>query len=430
MQSSQRAEHNLALEYAIAQANRLDKPLVAFFGVKTDFPQANLRHFRFMLEGLREAQRALGKRGINLVVCKQSPELGAVELAKDAACVVVDRGYTKPVREFYRFVAKSIACPLVQVEDDVVVPVEQASLKEDYSAATLRPKILRQRERFLVEGEAQKLKHPSLGLELESLSLNDLDEATSKLGVDASVPPSRFFVGGASQAEKRLEGFLENKLTAYAERKNDPTVDFVSNLSAYLHFGQISPIFIAQETLKADVPEKAKEVFLEELIVRRELAVNYVTYNPNYDAYESLPNWCKTTLSLHANDKRAALYDLETLENARTHDPYWNAAQQEMRVTGKMHGYMRMYWGKKILEWSRSPEMAFRWALYLNDKYELDGRDPNGYAGVAWCFGKHDRPWLQRPIFGMVRYMNDAGLKRKFNADGYVEKVAELQNKK
>jgi deoxyribodipyrimidine photo-lyase len=427
MQSSHRATYNIALEYAIAQANQLDKPLIVFFGVAPDFPEANLRHITFMLEGLKEAQQTLQKRGIKMVIRKQSPERGAVELAEDACLVVVDQGYIKPVKAYYRSVARNIDCPLVQVEDNVVVPVEQASLKEEYSAATLRPKILRQRERFLAAVEPQKPKRPSSSLEMDSIDLTDLDKATSTLNVDTSVAVSKFFVGGTNHAEKRLEDFLKNKLVQYATQKNNPTVDYVSNLSPYLHFGQISPIHIAQKTHDADVPQAAKEAFLEELIVRRELAINYVTYNPNYDTYRGLPNWSKNTLSLHRNDKRAVLYDLETLENAQTHDPYWNAAQQEMRGTGKMHGYMRMYWGKKILEWSSSPEVAFEWALYLNNKYELDGRDPNGYAGVAWCFGKHDRPWMQRPIFGMVRYMNDAGLKRKFNVDEYVANVAELQ---
>ena len=169
-----------------------------------------------------------------------------------------------------------------------------------------------------------------------------------------------------------------------------------------------------------------REAFLEELIARRELAANFVYYNSKYDSIDCLPDWCTKTLGDHEGDPREYIYSLEEFEAAETHDPYWNAAQRQMVITGKMHGYMRMYWGKKILEWSPSPRVAYETALYLNDKYELDGRDPNGYTGVAWCFGKHDRPWKERPVFGKVRYMNDRGLRRKFDADLYVRKVEGL----
>jgi deoxyribodipyrimidine photo-lyase len=195
-------------------------------------------------------------------------------------------------------------------------------------------------------------------------------------------------------------------------------------MSPYLHFGQISPLFIALKVKETRSP--GVEAFLEELIVRRELSMNFVFYNEKYDSFEGLPEWAKKALKTHQRDKRQYLYSLEEFENAKTHDPYWNAAQREMVVKGKMHGYMRMYWGKKILEWAKTPEEAFRTALYLNNKYELDGRDPNGFTGVAWCFGKHDRPWGERPIFGNVRYMNDKGLKRKFDADEYVKMISQF----
>jgi deoxyribodipyrimidine photo-lyase len=192
-------------------------------------------------------------------------------------------------------------------------------------------------------------------------------------------------------------------------------------MSPYLHFGQISPLWIAFQALKTKSP--GTEAFLEELIVRRELSMNFVYYNERYDSLEAIPEWAKKTLKTHQKNRRPYLYRLGELEAAKTHDPYWNAAQKEMVVKGKMHGYMRMYWGKKIIEWSQTPEEAFKKALYLNNKYELDGRDPNGFTGVAWCFGKHDRPWGERPILGQVRYMNDKGLKRKFDADAYVKRM-------
>lgn len=427
MQSSQRIQYNLALEYAIQEANKLNKPLIVYFGIKTDFPEANQRHFHFMLQGLNETQNTLQDMGIKMVIKAKSPELGTVELAKDACVVVVDRGYLKINRAWYGFVAQNIDCPLVQVEDNVVVPVKEASNKEEYSAATLRPKILKKKDAYLTEIKPQKPKVNSTGLKLDSLRLDNVNGTLDDLKVDSSVSPSEYFQGGTSQALKRLDDFLKNKLPEYPLYKNDPTCDYVSNLSPYLHFGQISPLYIALLVQSSAVPEACKEAFLEELIVRRELAINYVTYNPNYDTYEGLPKWAKDTLAQHQTDPRGTLYDLEALENAETYDAYWNATQQEMRLTGKMQGYMRMYWGKKILEWSPTPQAAFERALYLNNKYELDGRDPNGYAGVAWCFGKHDRPWKSRPIFGAVRYMNSRGLERKFDAEAYVRRVARLQ---
>jgi deoxyribodipyrimidine photo-lyase len=201
-------------------------------------------------------------------------------------------------------------------------------------------------------------------------------------------------------------------------------------MSPYLHFGQISPLYIALQIRKARGINKAnKEAYLEELIVRRELSMNYCYYNPEYDSYSGLPDWAKKTLKAHRGDKREYVYSIEDLEDAQTHDPYWNAAQREMVLTGKMHNYMRMYWGKKLIEWSATPEQAFKCALYLNNRYELDGRDPNSFTGVAWCFGKHDRPWSERPIFGSVRYMNAAGLERKFDMEAYIRKIENLRTK-
>ncbi|MCW4010146.1 MAG: deoxyribodipyrimidine photo-lyase [Candidatus Bathyarchaeota archaeon] len=426
MQSSQRTNCNMALEYAVSWANKLEKPLVTFFGLTPRFPKANLRHYTFMLEGMRDVEAELKSVGVKLVVQNVSPELGAVALSEDACLTVTDRGYLKILRRWRSFAAAQMRVPLVQVEDNVVVPVEVASNKEEYSAATLRPKIHKNRSRFLQVPERNMPKRSSLGLRFDSVDLADVDAAVSRLGVDASVCKAKGFQGGSSQAEKRLDDYLQNKLAGYPASRNDPTVDFTSNLSPYLHFGQISPVPVAAQVSDANAPAEAKDAFLEELIVRRELALNYVYFSGNYDSFAGLPNWAKLTLTKHQADAREYDYSLEALENAQTHDPYWNAAQTQMRLTGKMHGYMRMYWGKKILEWTKTAPEAFDVALFLNDKYELDGRDPNGYTGVAWCFGKHDRPWRERPVFGMVRYMNANGLKRKFDADKYVQTVKQL----
>ncbi len=426
MQSSHRTKCNMALEYAISRADKLNKPLVAFFGLARGFPEANSRHYIFMLEGIRDVKKQLEEIGVKLVVREGSPDLGLKNLSKDASLIVVDKGYLRNLRQWYTTVATDLFVPLVQVEDNIVVPIEEASCKEEYSAATLRPKILKKREVFLSAPKPNEPKKCSLSLKLDSVDLTDVNAVVSALGVDNSVDKARGFSGGSSEAAKLLKDFTENKLSLYSELKNNPTTSFTSNMSPYLHFGQISPIQIALEALAADVPDEAKEGFLEELIVRRELAVNYIYFNPNYDSFLGLPRWSKLTLNKHKADSREYLYTLEELERAKTHDSYWNAAQNQMRVAGKMHGYMRMYWGKKILEWTKTPQEAFKTALYLNDKYELDGRDPNGFTGVAWCFGKHDRPWKERPIFGTVRYMNANGLKRKFDADKYVQQVKHL----
>jgi deoxyribodipyrimidine photo-lyase len=241
------------------------------------------------------------------------------------------------------------------------------------------------------------------------------------------VQPVASFKGGSSRALERLEQFCKNSLPYYHTLRNDPAQEHQSNLSPYLHFGQISPLTVALAVKAArGAPQEARDAFLEELIVRRELAVNFVYYEQNYHSYDCLPDWAKRTLDEHRKDERPHLYSREQLEAAHTHDPYWNAAMEEMRLTGKMHGYMRMYWGKKILEWSETPERAYATALHLNNRYFLDGRDPNSFAGVAWCFGKHDRPWTERPIFGKTRYMADSGLRRKFDMDGYLRRVNAL----
>lgn len=425
MQSAQRAQCNHALEYAIRLANERQKPLLAAFSVVSDFPEANLRHYTFMLEGLKETQAALAERGIKLVILNGPPKETIPPLAKKADLLVTDEGYLRIQRKWRKDVAAAIDCPMYEVTTNMIVPVEAASDKENFSAGTLRPRISRQLKKYLVPLKESRPVCSSLDLRFKSIDLSDIGKALKKLPIDRSVGPSPFYTGGSEEANRCLADFIRSKLDDYGTKKQqDPLQDCQSNLSPYLHFGQISPLYIALEVNEAQSPGKG--AFLEQLIVRRELSFNFVYYNPAYDSYKSLPHWALRTLNLHARDKREQTYSLEQLENARTYDPYWNAAQKEMVLTGKLHNYMRMYWGKKIIEWTRSPKEAFRIALYLNNKYELDGRDPNGFAGIAWCFGKHDRPWAQRPVFGKIRYMNAAGLKRKFDVDAWVRKIEQL----
>jgi deoxyribodipyrimidine photo-lyase len=425
MQASQRTEYNHALEYSILKANELKKPLLVFFGITDNFPEANERHYFFMLEGLKEVQSSLEKRGVKMVIRHESPQRGVLELSPNACLVIVDRGYLKIQKDWRRFASENIECPLAQVESDVVVPVEEASPKEEYSAFTFRSKIKKKLDQYLLPLKKHKPIIDSLGTKFDSIDLNNINKITSNLNIDRSVNRVDSFRGGAAEAKKHLENFIKNKLDHFQDLRNDPSRDYLSNMSPYLHFGQISPLYIALRVLKTKSP--GKEAFLEELLVRRELSMNFVFYNNKYDSFYGLPEWAKKTLGEHKKDKREYTYTLEQLENAETHDQYWNAAQKEMKITGKMHGYMRMYWGKKILEWTKTPERAFKTALFLNNKYELDGRDPNGFTGVAWCFGKHDRPWMERDIFGKIRYMNASGLKRKFDANQYIRKIEKLK---
>jgi len=403
----------------------LRQPIIVFFGITDHFPEGNERHYYFMLEGLREVKQSLEERGIQMVIQHQSPELGAVQFGAKASLAVVDRGYLKIQKYWREYAAERMDCPLFQVESDVIVPVEEASSKEEYAAATFRPKMNKKLDHFLIPLRPTDPLVDSLSLDFHHFRIDDVGKAIAKLRIDRSVQKAKDYQGGPKEAQKRLQVFLASNLDRFPELRNNPTLDYLSHMSPYLHFGQISPFLIAFQALKTKSP--GTEAFLEELIVRRELSMNFVFYNERYDSLQAVPEWAKKTLKAHQKNRRPFLYSLVELETAKTHDPYWNAAQQEMVVKGKMHGYMRMYWGKKILEWSQTPEEAFQRALYLNNKYELDGRDPNGFTGVAWCFGKHDRPWGERPIFGQVRYMNDKGLKRKFDADAYVKRISQLQ---
>jgi deoxyribodipyrimidine photo-lyase len=313
---------------------------------------------------------------------------------------------------------------VIQVESDVVVPVELASDKRETAARTLRPKISRHLDRFLVPLPKATPKADTAP-EVSGEDLSDLDGLLGRLELDRSVPPVPLFTGGTTAAKKMLAAFIADSLPTYAAHRGQPQTNDVSHMSKYLHFGQISPVYIALELRKAAGGENT-EAYLEELIVRRELPMNYVFYQPDYDVYASQPEWARRTLADHAGDERPYLYTQDQLEQAETHDPYWNAAMTEMKVTGYMHNYMRMYWGKKIIEWSKTPEAAYRTTLYLNNKYFLDGRDANSFANVAWVFGQHDRGWTERTVFGKVRYMNAEGLERKADPKAYVAKVEAL----
>lgn len=429
MQMAHRTRFNHALEYTIARANELNQPVVVVFGITDDYPEANSRHYRFMLQGLRDVAVALREREILFALRHGDPADVVIGAAQKASLLVCDRGYQRHQKRWREKVANEVRCSVVQIETDVIVPVAEASYKQEFAARTIRPKLEKRWPACLAPIRATLPKKSSLRLKIKAdLDVFDPDDALSKLKTDRSVPPSDFFVGGQTEAAKRLTAFLKRCLVRYATERNDPGENVTSTLSPYLHFGQISPLEIALVVRDAKGHAEARKSFIEELAVRRELAVNFVQYCANYDVYECIPVWARRTLEEHRADPRPVVYDRAGLESACTHDVYWNAAQVEMMRTGYMHNYMRMYWGKKIIEWSRSPQEAYETILRMNNKYFLDGRDPNAFASVAWLFGLHDRPWgPPRPIFGTVRYMNAAGLARKFDIDAYVRRIESLR---
>lgn len=425
MQQSQREAFNPALEVAVAAANRLSLPLLVGFGLMDDFPEANARHYAFMLEGLQETARCLRARGIAFVMRRGAPDEVALSLARRAALVVCDHGYLRIQKQWRAHVAQAAGRRVLRVEGDVVVPVGVAASGAQVGARTLRPKIAAHRERFLAP--LRRLRPRVAGHALAvagDVSLDDLAGLLARLRLDHSVAPVPQLRGGYLQARRRLAAFVAGGLRGYVAARARPGEPQVSVLSAYLHFGQISPVEIALAVQGAAAPRVDRDSFLEELIVRRELAANFVDHTPDYDRYECLPAWAQRTLALHARDRRPVTYSHEALVGARTHDPYWNAATREMLATGYMQNHMRMYWGKKVLEWSASPQQGYAQLLRINNTYFVDGRDASSFANVGWVFGLHDRPWPERAIFGNVRYMNAAGLKRKTDIDVYVQRWA------
>lgn len=441
MQASPRTRYNHALEYAIHVANHRATPLEVFFVLSPDYPGAALRHYWFLVQGLHDVYQGLERRGIPFSVRLGNAPKVVTAVATRVGTIVTDRGYTAIQRQWRDTVAGQIDCPLVQVESNVVVPVHTVSEKQEWSAATLRRKIHPHLETFLRPVAEIPYHHSRRSVwigDIPEYPIRNLSEVSSPaqlaglFPVNTAIEPVSEFIGGETAAHHRLQTFLTERLSGFDELRNVPDRDHTSHMSPYLHFGHISPVEIvlrAQEQVDSELGESAREdldSFIEELVVRRELAMNYTEFNPQYDRFSGLPGWAQTTLMEHNGDERPALYTAAQLESAATDDPYWNACQRELVRRGKMHGYMRMYWGKKILEWMQDPAEAMALAITLNDRYELDGRDPNGYTGVAWCFGTHDRGWPERPVFGKVRYMNANGLTRKFKQiDKYLQRWRE-----
>ncbi|MFZ1919570.1 MAG: deoxyribodipyrimidine photo-lyase [Terriglobales bacterium] len=427
MQRAQRALDNPALDVAVELGNELGKPVVAFLAPVPSYPHANLRHYRFLASGIPDVAEGLSKRNVGFVL-RTYPDDSLIKFCEQVSPAIVigdENPLSGPERWRVR-AAQQLKVPFWTVDADVVVPSRLLG-KEHYGARTIRPRLQALLPQFLIPMKVVKARVPwNRPRNLHSLSA--YDDFTADWSLDRSVSPVENWQGGTRRAMSILTEFAKRGLGNYPKDRNHPELSGTSRLSPYLHFGHIGPLTIAHAVQAASAPTAAKQAFLEQLIVRRELSVNFVRYNSYYDSFECLEPWADRSFAQHSGDRRPTIYREEQLEQAETHDPLWNAAQKQMALTGWMHNYLRMYWAKKVLEWSPTVASAYQRAVWLNDRYELDGRDPNGYAGIAWAIvGKHDRPWLERPVFGHVRYMSLASTGRKFDSKSYIAQISKLE---
>ena len=427
MQMYKRVDNNHSLIYAIRMANELRLPLVVYEGLKYYYPWASDRIHTFILEGVEEKRLEFERLGIRYVFYLQknaeSPKRTVEKLAKDAALIVTDDFPCFIIPEHNRRLAELARIPVYAVDSNGVIPMSKFE-REEYAAYTIRPKIRKLLDRYLTPLPFETINVPSVGLAVDcpetAVRSTTISGLVSECDIDHTVSASEHYHGGMFEGRKRLKIFVDEILPDYEKARSKPDRDGSSRLSAYLHFGFLSPIDIALAVRNADAPQESKDAYLEELIVRRELSYNMTRHNPAYDSLAALPAWVHKTMREHADDERSFNYSLEQLEAAQTHDELWNAAQREMVLTGEMHNYVRMLWGKNVIAWSPSYEVAFETLVHLNNKYCLDGRNPNSYAGILWCFGKHDRPWMERPVFGTIRYMTSGSTGKKFDSKKYI----------
>lgn len=435
-QANRRVDSNYAFSFAAQLANQQSLPLLVYEGLTCSHPWANDRFHTFILEGVVENERRSRQLGAGYVFYHRAkhsdPNDILYVLAGKASAVVTDDFPAYIPAAFNPRVAERIGAPYYIADASCIVPMSAIG-KQQYAAYALRPKIHKALPEFLLPVPEVKLARQWTGAAFpfgSRVTEENIPDLVHQSEIDHSVPRSTAFRGGRGEALKRLKQFLERNLVRYARHNREPSEKATSQLSPYLHFGCISSLEVAL-TVRAYAAEHklVADEFLEQLIVRRELAFNFARYGPRPDRIESLPDWVQATLNKHAKDKREYLYTREQFDRAATHDDLWNACQRELLRDGMIHGYYRMYWGKKILEWSRTPQDALDTMIFLNDRYALDGRDPNTYTNILWCLGLHDRPWTERPIFGMIRYMSLDGMKRKTNVDAYLRENGTGQNR-
>lgn len=435
MQMFKRPDFNHALNFAVRQANELGIPLVVYEGLKFYYPWASDRLHTFILEGVNEKRNAFEKRGIRYVFYLQkdekSPKQTVAKLAKEAAMIVTDDFPCFIIPNHNRAITKKADIAVYAVDSNGVIPLSRFE-KEEYAAYTIRPKIKKMLPEYFLPFETIAIENQDPGLEVDCPDTvfddSDIADLVAECDIDHTVRPSPVYKGGRRAGLERMKKFVKEILPGYHETRNKPEKDGSSRLSSYLHFGYLSSLEIALAVRESDAPEEAKDAFLEELIVRRELSYNMTRFNPVYDSLDALHEWVQKTMREHADDERQYLYDAEQLENGETHDELWNAIQRELRDTGEVHNYVRMLWGKNVIAWTRNYEEAFAILEHLNNKYCLDGRNPNSYAGILWCFGKHDRPWMEREVFGKIRYMTSNSTGKKFRSKDYIEWTKTLTN--
>ncbi len=418
MSRDQRIEDNWAIIFGLELAKDRNQPFIIVFNLVKTFLDASYRQFYFMVNGLKEVQLKSKEFNIPFKLLFGDPLDNIPKFLQDikAGALITDFDPLKIKRFWKQRISQKIDIPIYEVDAHNIVPVLQASDKLEFAAYTYRPKIKKLLPYFLED-------YPEIDNQKKQFQFEDFlpDELLKIIEVDRIVREIKEIKPGPSNAKLELKDFIDNKLEKYNELRNNPNYNYQSNLSPYFHFGQISAQRVALEIKKLNIEDENTESFLEELIVRRELSDNYCYYCTSYDNNNGFHEWATRSLQEHSKDEREHTYTLEQFEKAQTHEDLWNAAQMEMVRKGKMHGYMRMYWAKKILEWTPNPSEAQKIAIYLNDKYSIDGRDPNGYTGIAWSIGGvHDRPWADRPVFGKIRYMNLQGAKRKFDIVQYI----------
>jgi deoxyribodipyrimidine photo-lyase len=430
-QMNRRVDSNHALLYAVEIANRLNLPVLVYEAVTYTYEYANDRLHTFMLQAVPETARRLRKGGLGYAFylrrSKSDPNDTFYTTAKHAAAVVTDDYPTFIARTHNATVPAKVDAAYYAVDASCIVPMSEIPHRQ-YGAYTIRPRIQRLLPNYLIPADRLQVKQrftgdiPPFHTEVTSANIKEL---VASCQIDHAVAPSAEFEGGRLAAERLLETFLEKKLRHYAEGRNEPSADATSHMSPYLHFGQISALEIALKVSEyAQEHKLIANEYLEELIVRRELAFNYARFVEDPGSLKNLPDWCQLNMKKHAKDKRNPCYAPEQFERGETHDDLWNATQKEMLAKGKIQGYYRMYWGKKIIEWSRTYEEAAKTMIDIHGRYALDGRDPNTYTNILWCFGLHDRPWPERPVFGTMRYMSLEGMKRKTNTQAYIEQMS------
>ncbi len=422
MSRDQRIFDNWALLWAQQEAIIHQKGLLVVFCLIPDYPGATSCHYSFMLKGLEELREKLNQFNIGFRILEQSPEIILPIFLRqiDAHLLVSDFDPLRIKRRWKKQLAANLTIPFHEVDTHNILPAWIISDKKEYGAYTLRPKIKRVLVDYLTD--IPNLQHHPVDGDKDSIVVTQ--SCFTKNRTYQTTAMDNQIQAGESAAMLAATHFLNHKLKNYHDARNNPCIDGQSGLSPYLHFGQLSPQRLAWMVSRSELPADAKEAFLEELIVRRELADNFCYYEPAYDQFEGFPEWARKSLDQHRIDKREYVYSLADLEKGTTHESLWNACQHDLIQRGKLHGFLRMYWAKKILEWTPDPETALDYAITLNDRYSLDGRDPNGYTGIAWSIGGvHDRAWSERPVFGKIRYMNERGCRRKFDVDCYIKSV-------